>query len=332
MLTETIMQITNLLLDVPEKSLKIIHNSYAGSEIDLFTDSFQAITEGKGKIIVYQVFPGIQLSLNTYLASQISFRHGSQPYIMEVNYCHKGRIGWDFKNGTSAYLGTGDLSLHSASCCAYSAMQFPLGYCESISLSINLDELCRHPLPLLEEATINLKQLKKNFCQIDKSIELPSCPEIERIFHPLYNLPENLRIPYFKLKIQELFLYLSQLNPEEDRVAPYYSKQVALIKEIHAYLTEHLDERFTIEDLAKKYLINMTSLKEIFKGVYGLPIATYMNQYRMQKGMELLRTTDDSISEIAAKLGYETQGKFSKAFKNYVNMTPSHYRQNSTYS
>ena len=62
------------------------------------------------------VFPGVQLSLNLDLESQISFRHGSQPYIMEISHCSKGRIGWDFSNGTSAYLGTGDLSLHSASC------------------------------------------------------------------------------------------------------------------------------------------------------------------------------------------------------------------------
>lgn len=326
MFTETIRQITNSLLDVPEKNLKIIQNSHDTSENNLFTDSFHALTEGKAKMNIYQVFPGVQLSLSLYLGSQISFRHGSQPYIMEINHCSRGRIGWDFSNGTSAYLGTGDLSLHSASYCADSAMQFPLGYCESISISVNLDELRSHPLPLLEEADINLERIKKNFCRTDKSVELPSCPEIESIFRPLYNLPESLRIPYFKLKIQELFLYLSQLNPEKNKVTAYYSKQVALVKEIHACLTEHLDERFTIEDLAKKYLINTTSLKEIFKGVYGLPIATYMNQYRMQKGMELLKTTDDSIAEIAAKLGYETQGKFSKAFKNYVNMTPSKYR------
>ena len=35
-----------------------------------------------------------------------------------------------FNNGTSVYLGPGDLALHSMECCADSAMTFPLGYCE----------------------------------------------------------------------------------------------------------------------------------------------------------------------------------------------------------
>ena len=99
------------------------------------------------------------------------------------------------------------------------------------------------------------------------------------------------------------------------------------MQEIHHQLTEHLDRRYTIEELSRQYLINTSSLKEIFKGVYGMPIATYMKEFRIRKAMELLQQTDDSIAEIAAKVGYETQGKFAKAFKEFTNLTPSSYRK-----
>ena len=52
-----------------------------------------------------------------------------------------------------------------------------------------------------------------------------------------------------------------------------------------------------------------------------------MKEYRIQKAMELLEKTDESISVIAAKVGYETQGKFTNAFKDRVQMTPSCYRK-----
>ena len=104
-------------------------------------------------------------------------------------------------------------------------------------------------------------------------------------------------------------------------------RQAALMQEIHHHLTEHLDRRYTIEELSRQYLINTSSLKEIFKGVYGMPIATYMKEFRIRKAMELLQQTDDSIAEIAAKVGYETQGKFAKAFKEFTNLTPSSYRK-----
>ena len=99
------------------------------------------------------------------------------------------------------------------------------------------------------------------------------------------------------------------------------------MQEIHHQLTEHLDHRYTIGELSRQYLINTSSLKETFKGVYGMPIATYMKDYRIHKAMELLQHTDESIAEIAAKIGYETQGKFTKTFKEFTDLTPSTYRK-----
>ena len=77
----------------------------------------------------------------------------------------------------------------------------------------------------------------------------------------------------------------------------------------------------------KAYLINTSTLKEVFKAVYGLPISTYMKEYRVHQAMKLLRETDATIADIAAQVGYETQGKFSKAFKDVTQVLPTEYRK-----
>lgn len=248
---EQLLRIKKKLQDVPKGTLKVERHFNGNTETNLFTESFQTQTEGKGKMTAYQVFPGIQLSLNYSLSEQVSFQHESHAHILEINHCQTGRIGWDFNNGTSVYLGTGDLSLHSMECCADSVMMFPLGYCESISVSINLEELKRNPLPILQEVSISLEQLDRNFCRPDKSIALPSSPAIEGIFRPLYTVPAEICLPYFKLKVQELLLYLGYLNPSPSGLTQYCSRQTALIKDIHTLLTEHLDHRFTINELSK---------------------------------------------------------------------------------
>ena len=206
-------------------------------------------------------------------------------------------------------------------------MTFPLGYCEGISIFINLKELSLHMPPILRDIMLDPDLLYRWFCLPETPAVLPSGPDIDVIFRPLYGLPEQLRMPYFKLKVQELLLYLYRLSPEISAPAQVQSRQAALMQEIHHQLTEHLDRRYTIEELSRQYLINTSSLKEIFKGVYGMPIATYMKEFRIRKAMELLQQTDDSIAEIAAKVGYETQGKFAKAFKEFTNLTPSSYRK-----
>lgn len=114
-------------------------------------------------------------------------------------------------------------------------------------------------------------------------------------------------------------------SEQEDGV--YVSQKAELIKEIRGFLVQHPERRFTIEELSKKYLINTSTLKSVFKAVYGMPIAAYMKDHRMHLAAELLRTTDDSIAAVAEKVGYETQGKFTKAFKDIMQQLPTEYRR-----
>ena len=324
---QPMIRVKSFLRDVPNGTMILDLHPGQPSETNLFTGEFQAQTDGSGKLEVYQVFPGIQLSLNTFLADEVSFFHESHPHILEITHCRTGRIGWNFKNGTSVYLGAGDLALQNTGCCAASVMTFPLGYCESVTISVNFTELSRNPLPVFAENGLDTDLLYRHFCLSGKSMSLPSSPDIDCIFRPVYQLPEQLRLPYFQLKVQELLLYLSCLSPEDSALTAFQSRQTALMQQIHHQLTEHLDRRYTIEELSRQYLINTSSLKEIFKGVYGMPIATYMKEYRIHKAMELLTQTNDSIAEIASAVGYETQGKFAKSFKEFTGLTPSTYRK-----
>ena len=118
-------------------------------------------------------------------------------------------------------------------------------------------------------------------------------------------------------------------TPERVRIQPLHrpGQQTARIQEIHALLTEHLDRRYTIEELSHRYLLNTSTLKEVFKAVYGLPIATYMKEYRVRRAMELLRESGGSIAAIAAAVGYESQGKFTRAFKDVTGQLPTEYRR-----
>ena len=89
-----------------------------------------------------------------------------------------------------------------------------------------------------------------------------------------------------------------------------------------------MDQRFTIESLSKQYLINPTTLKTMFKSVYGTSIASHMKEHRMEKAAELLRETNLSIAEIAESVGYDSQSKFTASFKAYWGKLPKDYRNN----
>ena len=302
---------------------QIRSDEHAGA---LFSEQFQGITSGKGYMEVYDVFPGIEASFNSFIAPDVKFHHRASESVLEVYYCRSGRVGWNMRGGTAIYLGAGDMTAHSMACCADSAMMFPLGYSEGLSVSVDLNKLSAVCPEILQEAGVQAGQLQERFCS-GKPSAIPTCSALEHIFAPLFSADASLRLPLLKLKILELLIYLNCLKPREKELTQYFSQQTELIKEIHQQLTEHLEQRFTIEELSKQYLINTSTLKEVFKAIYGLPIATYMKEYRVHKAMKLLRETDATIADIASQVGYETQGKFSKAFKDVVQVLPTQYRK-----
>lgn len=316
---KTDMDMTELLrrrlADVPAGSVK----TEAGE--------LTATTSGKGLMEIRELFPGIRLSFNDFLAGEIAFRHPASHSVLEIHYCHRGRVGWDMKNGTSVFLGAGDLAVHSRDCCADSVMQFPTGFCCGISLSVDLKQLEGNMPPFLAESGFSLCPLREKYCGLHRSTAISACGDTEAIFAPLYRAADPWRLPWMKLKALELLLFLGQYTPDSRLMTPSSSRQADLIRQIHSLLTEDLSRRCTIEELSRRYLINPSSLKEAFRAVYGLPIAAYMKNYRIRRAMEILRDTDETVGAVAAKMGYESQGKFARAFKDIAGMTPTEYRR-----
>ncbi len=114
---------------------------------------------------------------------------------------------------------------------------------------------------------------------------------------------------------------------EAQMLSDVRADQVELVHEVHEYLLEHMEERITIEELARRFHINPTTLKTVFKSVYGNSLAAHIKEHRMERASELLRGTDLSILEIAGRVGYDSQSKFTAAFKSTYQVLPKEYRK-----
>ena len=152
--------------------------------------------------------------------------------------------------------------------------------------------------------------------------------QTESIFSAFYDQPEELRNAYLRVKTLELLLYLAKLKPSgRNQMTQYQAEQVRVIREIHDLLASNMERRFTIEELSHKYLMNPTTLKAVFKSVYGESIAAHMKEHRMKKAAALLHESDMSIAEIGRLVGYESQSKFTAAFKESYGCLPKEYRK-----
>lgn len=272
--------------------------------------------------------PGIELSYYTLYSENLSLHHQSLSHVMEINYCRAGRVGWKMKNNASVYLGPGDYSIHTMETCADSELSLPNGYYEGLTICVDLDFLTNDPPELLRGTGITGELLLRKYCGNSGLSSFAGNEETNSIFDGFYDKPDSLVFSYQKLKTLELLLYLAKTEPEvQKHLDEYQAEQVSLIRRIHEELLSNLDKRITIEELSRQYLINTTTLKNIFKAVYGTSIAAHIKEHRMEHAAKILLETDRSIADIAGAVGYDSQSKFTSAFKDMYQVTPREYRK-----
>jgi AraC-like DNA-binding protein len=86
-------------------------------------------------------------------------------------------------------------------------------------------------------------------------------------------------------------------------------------------------ERWSVESLAQVAKISRSVFSERFATVIGMPPARYLTQWRMNIARAWLHDDQLTVSETAAKLGYDSEAAFSRAFKRWSGVPPSDVRR-----
>jgi len=73
--------------------------------------------------------------------------------------------------------------------------------------------------------------------------------------------------------------------------------------------------------------LNRTTLKKVFKEIYGLTINEYRTKAHLQLAKNLLVSSNLSITEIAGLCGYVNASKFSEIFKKNEGQLPKDWRK-----
>lgn len=98
----------------------------------------------------------------------------------------------------------------------------------------------------------------------------------------------------------------------------------ALLEHITDKVLSRQGKAVTVNELAKELSYTRSHLSKKFKEITGENLKAYIDQLRIQKAEELLRYREQTISEIAADLGFSDIFAFSKFFKRHTGVSPRH--------
>ena len=289
---------------------------------------------GTGVVTKYDVFPGIQLFYQDFHLDSLDYSRTDQDFsrnVITINHCRLGRFEAEFPNGEFIYLGEGDLAMNLPEK-APVRNAFPLSHFHGITITISIEEAAQGISELetvFGEIPIHFETLRDRLLKGNELVIFRANPALEHILGEMYDEQKSTRLFYLKLKVLELFLYLLSSNAGATDDRPYfYKNHVVVIKAMTDYMVKNIDRHFTLEELSAKFEIPLTSMKKCFKGVYGMPVHTYMREYRVHVAADLLRQTNLSIAEISERVGYSNQSKFTEVFKRILNVSPIEYRNN----
>jgi AraC family transcriptional regulator len=153
-------------------------------------------------------------------------------------------------------------------------------------------------------------------------------------------LAKNGRIPPTQLE-EELHHLLTRmmvaqqnilLNEVEQLAPARQATRLELYRRLHIardYIHASLSEAITLHDIAQAAALSPHHFLRAFKKVFGQTPHAYLTQLRLQKAKQLLRQTQQPVTDICFAVGFHSLGSFSTLFQRHTGCSPRAFRQQS---
>ena len=99
------------------------------------------------------------------------------------------------------------------------------------------------------------------------------------------------------------------------------------VQHLHA---NYLSQGFKIETLAHKVKMSPRYFEILFESVYNMTPKEYITHLKLSLAKELLLNEKNTVTSVAAQLGFNDVYHFSRTFKAKTGLTPTQYKQNNT--
>lgn len=167
-------------------------------------------------------------------------------------------------------------------------------------------------------------------------------PHLIKIAQPINHTDEHIITRRMRLQaaVFELFGVLWEaISNEAAGLAPASYAHVEMAHQIAArlqgianrniaQLEATSDSHYGIDDIAAELGISPSHCNRIFHQVFAISPRSYLSNLVLHKSKLLLSDQRMSIQDIASILGYRDIAHFSRQFKRWSGISPSHYRKN----
>lgn len=104
-------------------------------------------------------------------------------------------------------------------------------------------------------------------------------------------------------------------------------KRIRQLKQVLDFIEHHYASPLTLQQLSDSVSMSPKYFCRFFSEMTGQTPMDYLNHRRIEQACHELCTTQDSITEIAARNGFHDLSYFIRTFKKYTGITPGKYKK-----
>lgn len=125
----------------------------------------------------------------------------------------------------------------------------------------------------------------------------------------------------------ELMVFLSREYSQSDAET---AQALLRVGDIIGKIEQEYHKEWQLKDMCHAAHMSKSNLLMVFREATGMTPIEYLIHARLRQAMRLLRNTDQTITEIAAAVGFPDSNYFARQFRKVHLVSPSDYRKNAT--
>ena len=282
-----------------QKELKE-HGNYA-FPVNVSLEKIQSYEKG---VFLWHWHPEVELTL--ILSGEIEYQVDDNTYILSAG-------DGMFCNSNSLHSG----HMHDGKDCTYLSItfhpRFLYGYENSILQTKYVNHIISNELWSSLLLTPSVSWHKKIL------------DDIRTIYRLSQESPADLELQIHILLLNiwhKVYQHFSTQPDNEQKPKQHLQR----LRDILSFIEEHYNQDISLEDVARKANICKSECCRFFKRQMGMTIFDYILYLRIQNSLSLLKEKD-SITEVAAIVGFSSPSYYSQIFKRYMKCTPMEYKK-----
>ncbi|BAB04113.1 bifunctional transcriptional activator/DNA repair enzyme AdaA [Halalkalibacterium halodurans] len=113
-------------------------------------------------------------------------------------------------------------------------------------------------------------------------------------------------------------------------VPSFRTTKEEVVEKAKAFISAHYTEELNLSVIASQLYVNPFYLRRIFKEETELSPSQYLLKKRIEAALALLVNQEETITDIAFKVGFKSPAHFSTVFRHMIGLPPQKYRESFT--